>query len=92
VRGFVTRQLADALERKSAAGQEERRYRPRPPTVRCSTDSGHIAALPRTGALGHFWTHALQQTALHSTLGAAQFLIQRSAAWRVDHVLASEHA
>jgi len=29
-----------------------RRYRPRPSTVRCSTDSGHIAALPRTAATG----------------------------------------
>jgi hypothetical protein len=31
---------------------QERRYRPRPLTVRCSTDSGHIAAPPRTGAWG----------------------------------------
>ena len=30
---------------------QQRRYRPRSPTVRCSTDSGHIAAPPRTG----FW-------------------------------------
>jgi len=39
----------------SARGQE-RRYRPRPPTVRCYTDSGHIAAPPRTGAWGQFRT------------------------------------
>jgi hypothetical protein len=26
---------------------------PCPPTVRCSTDGGHIAALRRTGGLGH---------------------------------------
>jgi hypothetical protein len=37
----------------SLVGQE-RRYRPRPPTVRCSTDSGRIAAPPRTGAWGQF--------------------------------------
>jgi hypothetical protein len=38
--------------RPSALGQELR-YRPRPPTARCSTDSGHIAAPPRTGVWGH---------------------------------------
>jgi hypothetical protein len=31
---------------------QERRYWPRPPTVRCSADSGHNAAPPRTGAWG----------------------------------------
>jgi hypothetical protein len=38
------------LGSKSNKGQE-RRYRPRPPTVRCSTDSGYIAAPPRTAFL-----------------------------------------
>jgi hypothetical protein len=34
------------------SGFGERRNRPLPPTVRCSTDSGHIGAPPRTGASG----------------------------------------
>jgi hypothetical protein len=44
----------------SQTGQVLRRPRRRL-TVRCSTDSGHIDAPQRTGALGQFQTHALQQ-------------------------------
>jgi hypothetical protein len=32
--------------------------------VRCSSDSGHIAALPRTGGSGQQQTYAVQQMAL----------------------------
>jgi hypothetical protein len=47
--------------RKSGSGLV-RRCRPRPPTVRCSADSGYIAALPRTGGSGQDLPPALQKT------------------------------
>jgi hypothetical protein len=56
--------------RTSATGQE-RRYPPRPPTVRCSTDSGHIAAPPRTGTWGHMRTSKVA-----STLANVEFVQQ----------------
>jgi hypothetical protein len=69
--------------RPSALGQELR-YRPRPPTVRCSTDSGHIAAPPRTGV----WGHNLPRTLLRAYWRSAYALrrarpeqIEREGQW-----------
>jgi len=57
---------------KSALGHE-RRYRPRPPTVRCSTDSARIAAPLRTGAWG-------QKRWFHEDWKSQSFLIKKDSA------------
>jgi hypothetical protein len=51
----------------SVRGQARRR-RPRPPTVRCSTDSGHIAAPPRTAAVGQNQTQERRPSSGNSSI------------------------
>jgi hypothetical protein len=50
---------------------QERRFGPRPSTVRCSTESVHIAAPPRTGAWGQKPTSYLTpQTSMDARLAS----------------------